>query len=87
MISKEKAWEIGKTYFDKRSIVPFVEEVKDLKDVRFCGYGRGSDTKDAWIIFYPNPSFPGMGLHSSYAILISKETGDVVFDGDASDEG
>jgi len=87
MISKEKAQEIGQAYFAKRGIKASESGVKDLKDVRFCGYGRGADTKDAWIMFYPNPRFPGMGLHSSYAILISKETGDVVFDGDACDEG
>ena len=35
---------------------------------------------------HSKPNFSGIGIHSSYAILISKETGDVVFDGDACDE-
>lgn len=84
IISKEKALEIGKNYLAQKSIQPSISVVQDLKDVRFGGYNA---PKDAWIIFYSKPNFSGIGIHSSYAILISKETGDVVFDGDACDEG
>ena len=84
IISKEKAWTIGKSYLAQKGIQPSTATVQDLKDVRFCGYNA---PRDAWIIFFPNPNFPSIGFHSSYAILISKETGDVVFDGDACDEG
>lgn len=83
-ISKEKAWGIGKAYFEKRGIQPLAFEVKDLRDVSFSGYNV---PRDAWVIFYPNPKSLGMGIHSSYAILISKETGEIIFDGDANDEG
>jgi hypothetical protein len=58
-------------------------EVNELSEVRFDAYNAPRDND--WIIKYPRPIFEG--LCSSYAILISKETGEIVYDGDACDEG
>jgi hypothetical protein len=86
MITKEQAWEIGKAYFQKRNIVPYdigiVPDAENFKDAKICIYNAPSES---WVIKYPNPHCKG--LCSSYAILISKDAGEIVYDGDAHDEG
>ncbi len=85
-ITREKALEICKDYLEGKGVKPFEFQggvvVDDLKDVGFIAYNA---PREGWIIKYPRPHFEG--ICSGFAIVISKETGKIIFDGDACDEG
>ncbi len=83
-ITREKALEICKDYLEGKGVKPFEFQggvvVDDLKDVGFIAYNA---PREGWIIKYPRPNFEGLG--SCLAIVISKEKGKIIFEGEAFD--
>ena len=79
-ISKEAAIEIAKQNTSKR----FNITITDVWDERWKPYPRYV-YKDCWFLTLL-PAEP-TGLHSSHLMVISKDTGEIFFSGDANDEG
>jgi hypothetical protein len=79
-ISRQEALKIA-----KKQCIPPIDEftIYDQKPSGRCIYGL-KDDEEYWCVAPPGNG--GM-VASSHAIVISKKTGDVVYDGSANDEG
>jgi len=85
-ISRERAREIAASAREDRVVEAI--RVLDFAETgwpRFNIYtARPIDPRDCWVAFYPTG---GCALRSSQIAVISKSTGDVLYEGPANDEG
>ncbi len=86
MISREKAIEIAREKHGQGFQFSFVSHGVPANFSIYGNFPQNPD--DVWCVQGgPSQQSVRPGLFSSHAIVISKETGEILYDGEAGDEG
>lgn len=86
-ISRDDAYRIATQYLQSLTGQPKarpIREVLPADQVRLSLYGVSAPVERLWVAYVATPL---IGLVSSTVVLVSKDTGEVLYYGSANDEG
>ena len=92
LITREQARALAEEFLDRTEGLPRrsgedITGVYDLREIRWPHpslYGVSFDLQDTWIVYVRDES---ISIQSSTIVVVSKQTGDILYCGSASDEG